>query len=260
MTLADPITKSATHTYASFAGKPLFAAGGPTKDDLRQGGPIGDCYWMSTLAAMARVSPDRIRQLVVDLGDGTYAVHFQGNGGDDQFVRVDADLPTSGGSLVYARRGAGNSIWSPIIEKAWTFFRDNKGTYASIEYWHPEYLHSPYDALDVAVHKEDTVASYWNGSTPGSGQNVLKAIKGELDAGLGVTISGPHPLDGTTQMVAGNYHSGAHAYMVESVAADFSSITIRNPYATQGPNGDGYTTISGDLAFFACYNFTSFAV
>ena len=257
MVLADPIPKSATVGYTNFAAKPLFAAGGPNKDDLRQGGPIGDCYWMSTVAAIARVNPDRIRQLVVDLGDGTYAVHFRGNNGGDQFVRVGGDLPTSGGSLVYARLGAGNSIWSPIVEKAWTFFRDNKGTYESIEYWHPEYLHSPYSALGTTVHYENTIASYWNGSTPGSGMAVLQAIKGELDAGLAVTISGPHPLDGSTPMTAANYHSGAHAYMVESVAADFSSITIRNPYATQGPNADGYTTISADLAFFACYNFTS---
>jgi hypothetical protein len=259
MSLADPVTKDADHTYANFSDRPLFAPGGPAKDDLVQGGPIADCYWMSTLAAVAKVSPDRIRQLVVDLGDGTYAVHFRGNAGEDQFVRVDADLPTDGaGSLVYAREGAADSIWAPVVEKAWTFFRDNKGTYASVEYW-GTYLHMPYKSLDVTVNKELTVASFWNGSTPSSALALLNTIKAELASGLGVIISGPHPLDTSTQMIGANFHSGAHAYMVESVNNN-GTITIRNPYATQGPNGDGYTTIGSELAFYACYNFTSFAL
>jgi hypothetical protein len=259
MFLADPITTNAMLGSSNFAASPLFSAGGPSKNDIKQGG-VGDCYFMSTLASVARVSPDRVRQLVVDLGDGTYAVHFKGNGGADQFVRVDADLPTSGGALAYSKQGAGGSIWVPIVEKAWTFFRDNKGTYASIAYWHPEYLHSPFTALGLTVQHDNSVASYWNGSTPTSGVALLQSIKGELDAGRAVVLTGPHPLDASTPLTADNYHSFAHAYMVDSVAPDFSSITVRNPYATQGPAGDGYTTISADLAFYACCNFWSLSL
>ena len=58
---------------------PLFHDGTPTKDDVYQGG-VGDCYFMATLAAVAKAKPEHIRKMVVDLGDGTYAVKFIENG------------------------------------------------------------------------------------------------------------------------------------------------------------------------------------
>ncbi len=145
MTLADPLTKSAGVGYSNFRGNPLFSSAGPSKDDIMQGTPIGDCYLMTLLAAIARNDPDHIRQTVADLGDGTYAVDFKDNNHHDIYVRVDGDLPTnSDGTLAYAKLGKGNSMWVAIIEKAWTFYRDEKpagvgsgvnagqGTYASI--------------------------------------------------------------------------------------------------------------------------------
>ena len=71
-------------------------------------GAIGDCYYMTLMAAIAKVNPDHARQLVCDLGDGTYAVDFKNNNGTDAYVRVDGDLPTwSDGTLAYARFGKG---------------------------------------------------------------------------------------------------------------------------------------------------------
>ncbi len=55
---------------ANVSSRPLFAAAGPSKDDIVQG-QVGDCYFLATLAATARTNPNRIRQSVVELGNGT---------------------------------------------------------------------------------------------------------------------------------------------------------------------------------------------
>jgi Ca2+-binding RTX toxin-like protein len=267
MLLADPLTTSANVGFSNYRDYPLFSSAGPGKNDIMQGG-IGDCYLMSLLAAVARNNPDHIRQTVADLGDGTFVVDFKDNSNKNVYVRVDGDLPSySDGSLAYARFGKGKSIWVPVIEKAWTFYRNEQpagqgsgpnagqGTYASIEYWHQEYTHTPFSAYNTPA-TQTVVSTLWKGNNWDSGKEFLKQMKAAMDQGKAVTLSGPHPLDNTTAMVVANKHSGQHAYMVDWISADFTQIRIRNPYATQGPNHDGYTTISADRAFYCCYDFT----
>src|SRR5262245_17926918 len=72
------------------SNKPLFASDGPTEDDVYQGN-TGDCFFMARLSAAAKMNPEFVRKMVVDLGDGTYAVRFFRHG-QPQYVRVDADL------------------------------------------------------------------------------------------------------------------------------------------------------------------------
>jgi len=132
--LLDPFPADPDVSLDNFADRPLFASAGPSKEDVFQGS-TGDCYILGPLSAVADATPDSIRKLVVDLDDGTYAVRFyRTEGGAAQFVRVDADLWTwdSNGGLTYARLGVDDSIWVPIVEKAWAFFRDQEGSYASI--------------------------------------------------------------------------------------------------------------------------------
>jgi hypothetical protein len=76
-------------------------------------------YSVSTSETIYRLGQSHEASIIVT-GD------FNGDG------RVDADLPTFG-SLCYAGVGAQQSIWVPIIEKAFAFFRKNDGNYSSIE-------------------------------------------------------------------------------------------------------------------------------
>src|SRR5205085_4339148 len=100
---------------------PLFASDGPKEDDIRQG-KVGDCYFLSVLSSVAKIDPWRVRQSVLDLGDGTYAVQFNRDG-RKVFIRVDADLPTwADGSLAYAHLGSQGSLWVAILEKAFVSF------------------------------------------------------------------------------------------------------------------------------------------
>jgi hypothetical protein len=104
--------------WRNFADRPLFGSGGVRFDDVRQGG-VGDTNLLTALAALAGKHPHRLKQAVVDLGDGTFAVKLLGGNGAHRYYRVDADLPvTSDGTPYYAGLGHGGALWAAVVEKA----------------------------------------------------------------------------------------------------------------------------------------------
>ena len=118
--------------YQAFSSAPLFAAAGPSENDINQG-EVGDCYFLSTLSAVAKTDPARIRNRVSDLGDGTYLVRFSRNGAEVD-VRVDDQLPVfANGTPGYARLGQQSSLWVAIMEKAFAVFRTGGDSYASLD-------------------------------------------------------------------------------------------------------------------------------
>ena len=125
--LPDPTDSGTTINLSSSS---LWGGAGPTQADVNQG-DLGDCYFLAPLEALANQSPATLRTLAVDMGDGTYVVQFN-RGGGPTYVRVDADLPSSWGSLSYAHPGSSGSIWAPIMEKAYAFFRTASNTFASL--------------------------------------------------------------------------------------------------------------------------------
>ena len=253
--LADPaVTDPNTIAYTKFADRPLFADAGPSADDVAQGA-VGDCYYLVALASLAKDAPQTIRESVVDLGDGTYAVQFTQNNGTKVFVRVDNDLPTykwSGGRvLAYAGLGAEGSVWVAVMEKAWAFFRTGAGTYDSIA---AGWMDESYSALGVA--SQNAFAA------PVNGQALLNQIRNELAAGRSVTYAVGTP-------AAGSNLVGYHAYTVEGVGLDGNgnpaTLRLRNPWAkdgyvsTDGAN-DGYLTVSAEHALASFLGMTSAAV
>jgi hypothetical protein len=225
---------------------PLFAPAGPSQNDIYQGG-VGDCYFLATLSATAKTDPNRIRNSVVDLGDGTYAVQFW-SGGSPQYVRVDAELSIdSYGDHTYAGLGRDNSIWVPVIEKAFAAFRTGANTYASIS---TGWMYEAFGDLG------STSTNLWSWS---SGISLLNYIEGELTAGKAVTIATPSTIIGGCPCV------GSHAYMVDHVNYETInvgwfkitipvSVVLRNPWGFDGVSdgsdpSDGYVTVSADQAF-----------
>ena len=128
-TFTEPTLTSAATGYANFTSYSLFS-GNPTHTDIRQGA-AGDCYFLSSLAAIADTNSNDINQAVTSLGDGTYAVRYYNNG-SPVYVRVDGYLPINGNGLTYAGLGLTNSIWVPIMEKAYAYFREGLNSYDSI--------------------------------------------------------------------------------------------------------------------------------
>ncbi len=228
--IADPTDRS---YYRDFSDRPLFADDGPSVDDIDQNA-LGDCYFMSSMGAMALANQNAVYQTVVDLGDGTYAVRF----GGDQFYRVDADLPTSGPSSwapVYAGLGVDNSLWAAICEKAYTHYREGANTYASIEGgWGYEAL----AALNATGTGSNDIDSY------SSGQSILNDIADRFEDGLAVTC-------GFIGVPAGSPVVDDHSYTVTGINRDASgrviSVTLRNPWGPFARGGTFVTMTGGDL-------------
>jgi Ca2+-binding RTX toxin-like protein len=222
-----------------YDANPLFGStGNPSRDDINQG-LLGDCYFLATLSAVADKQPELLRESIVELGDGTYAVMFYENG-SSRYYRVDNDLPAKVGenSAAYAQPGMNGAIWVPLMEKAyamhegdWWYFQIEGG-------WAEDAL----DDLGIANTEIDV-----------DDDNVLQTIANHLAAGNPVTID----------TIYGEFETGdslvaSHVYTVTSVDVSAGTITLRNPWGSdagrkqgsfvQGAN-DGYITFTWDQAF-----------
>jgi hypothetical protein len=233
-------------TYKNFATYPLFADAGPSRNDVCQG-YVGDCWYLSVLSAMADKNPNSIRQSVVELGDGTYAVQFTRNNGADVFVRVDADLPVdTGGELNYAWFGDQNSIWVAIMEKAYACFRDSEAT-------DPRWYVATYSNLDGGWMDEAfgdmgyDATCVWDAT---DAADLMAKIQTQVSAGKAVTLA-------IDKVAAGARLIGDHAYSVIAVETDAdgnTSLLLRNPWGIDGVStgdghDDGYVTVTAAQAF-----------
>ena len=211
----DATRNGSTPAYAGFSTKPLFSTSGPQDTDIDQNG-LGDCYFLAALSATADADPTRIRNAVVDLGDGTFAVRFKAWWGDT-YVRVDHELPVnSSGNPQYAGLGAQDSMWVAVMEKAWAFYRHNEGRYDSIEGgW-------PADVFAVLGASSDVY--YRNWAWLQSESEILNHISSQLSAGKAVTLCTRDDTPSDNPIV------GNHCYMIESVSVSNGTVTLRNPW------------------------------
>jgi hypothetical protein len=243
--LVDPRVAGGV-TYKNFSSYPLFAEGGPSRDDVSQG-YVGDCWYLATLSSMAGVNPSAIRERVVELGDGTYAVEFTRNNGGKAFVRVDGELPVgSWGGIFYAGLGAQNSIWVAVMEKAYACFRDVEATAAGSYVASYENLDGGWmdEAFSDLGYASSAVWSTTDAAT------LLNQIKSQLDAGKAVTLA----IDAAG---LGAPVVEDHAYSVIGVETDAqgtaTSLLLRNPWGSDGAGSvgadDGYVRLTAAQAF-----------
>jgi hypothetical protein len=234
--LPEPITTDGS-TYSNFSNHPLFSSAGPFENDIYQGS-IGDCYFLATLSAITKVDPWRIRQSVLDMGDGTYLVQFS-KGESKVFIRVDGQLPVMpDGQLDYAGTGAGGSIWVAIMEKAYTIFHGPVASYASID---GGWMDQAFTALGA------TPSDIYAAPTPTA---LLSQIQQNINAGQAVTLAVNNPADGAPLI-------GSHAYTVDAVTTDadgnLTGLRLRNPWGIDGAgndgNNDGYVTVTAQQAY-----------
>jgi hypothetical protein len=226
------LTSGATH-YASFSNDPLFSSSGPRPDDIEQG-QLGDCFLLSSLGSVAKADPNFIRQSIVSLGDGTFAVQFA-----KTYVRIDAQLPVnSGGGLAYANLGLQNSLWVPLMEKAYSIYKD-ASNYSTLN--QGGFMGDVYDSMGLQNN------SIYSAS---SGSDLLTQLSKDMSLGDAVTFATTDTIAGGVPMI------GDHAYMVDKVITNASgvptSIRLRNPWGFDGAgndgSNDGYVTLTATQA------------
>jgi hypothetical protein len=237
--LASPAIGIGGDIYTSFSANPLFSASGPSALDIKQGS-LGDCWYVSSLAAIAQTDPNQIRQDIVELNDGTFLVRFI-NGSTPVYEHLDATLPTNtNGNIVYAQLGTGNSIWVGLMEKAMAAFRYGANTYTDLN---GGWMNEAYTDLGIA-----NVNNFsWASPTA-----MLQQIQTQLNNHEAVTA-------GVLSVPSGTPLISNHAYTVVAVVTDslgnLTGLTVRNPWGVVGINGyagnNGYVTITAAQAFAA---------
>ena len=221
--LANPSDSGSTMTVlASLWGT------GPVASDVNQG-EVGDCYFLSTLAAFAGLKPQQLEQSAVDLGDGTFAVEFYSNG-TPTYIRVNDQFSTGPfNGYLFAHPGADGDIWAPVLEKAFAYFRTGANTYNSIN---AGWMGEVYSDLGVSS-TNFTPAAY-------SSNALYTMLSSDLNSDDPVTLG--------TSSDAPNLVSD-HAYTLVSVyeVNGQTYYVVRNPWGFAGDsleNSSGYATLT----------------
>jgi hypothetical protein len=77
-------------------------------------GSIGDCYFVSSLASLAKSNPQAIKDAIKDNGNGTYTVTFPG--AKDEPITINA--PTEAEQATY-NQASEHGTWASVMEKAY---------------------------------------------------------------------------------------------------------------------------------------------
>ena len=221
--IADP---GGGESSANFAGKPLFSAAGPVVADVDQG-DLADCWLLASLAAAVNVTPNVIRQTILDAGDGTYVVDLQDQLlGTHEFFRVDTDLPvTLDNSAVpqFAKLGDDNSLWVALVEKAWA--TDKSNDYLQLE----SNVFDPASQVGTSFYPLGQIGGTNRNVYPISdGSNVLGDIAANGWAGTYWTRRNESEVESAV---------ASHCYAIISLGADADGNGIPDTVTLYNPNG-----------------------
>ena len=236
----SPTAEDSGAVYRSSIGTedvPLFPTAGLSYKNVDQGA-TGTCYFLARLSSLAKTHPQHIRDMVTELGDGSYAVQFFDQQGGRVFVRVDSDFYRSDDtfSVRYANFGAANGMWVAVLEKAWAIHRYGTGSYDHIEGGHSATVNT---SKALGLNHSD----HWAIDHTPSG--FVNAMRAALNAGYTVIMSGPAALKDSLPVSVENLHRGQHVFVVHSIQSDSTGKPIKvNLYNLYG----GDLTVITDFA------------
>jgi Calpain family cysteine protease len=114
--LPDDLYTVADHQYYG-ASQDLYnpKEANPINPDAVQQGKVGDCYFLASVAAVAKTNPDAIKQMIKENADGTYTVTFPGDAAHHQLI---VTKPTEAEQDLY-NGGSKYGTWASVLEKAY---------------------------------------------------------------------------------------------------------------------------------------------
>jgi hypothetical protein len=251
-----------TNVYEAFPNRPLFAPQGPTVQDVKQyikpvgGVAVGastatnldDSWLLAALGSIAATDPKAIEDNVVYFGDGTYGVNLGGT-----YFRVDNKLPVNeygDTNSAYAEAGVNNSIWVPIVEKAFAYYATTVGqaSYANLE--------AANGGAAIDVYEAFGASSANVGSTPLNGlggfsnatelgQEIATLFQGGNSISIGLTapVAGTSLNTGLPVNLVANREYTLLSYS-ESFSGLITSVVLRDP---DGANSLGVTVTIANL-------------
>ncbi|GCL43373.1 pre-peptidase C-terminal domain-containing protein [Dolichospermum planctonicum] len=215
-----PDLTSSSYTYSYVSGS-LFQ-NGLSADDIYQGA-VGDCYYLVTLASIAREKPEYIQNMFTNNGDNTFTVRFYNNGVAD-YVTVDRYLPTSGGYAAYAGWGGGsvssnsNELWVALAEKAYAQLAESgwSRTYSDTQ-------NNSYAAIETGW--MDTVIP----QVTGLGTSSFEAVN--MTQTQLINLVNSHQVLTAAFVYGGDYGVvNGHAYTITSYNATNGTFHLQNPW------------------------------
>lgn len=223
----------------------LFARGiGDARDidinDVKQGA-VGDCYFMSSLAALAKSNPEAVRNMIRDNGDGTYVVTlhqrrlpWEPGSGEFKPVRItiSGELPLRNGSATFAAFGDADGqkqeLWAALIEKAYATYRGGYGI--SEGGW-------PANAMETLTGKSSTSKPANTVSISELERHVRRGDAVAATTLLDFKFDDAHEipdLSDSNPLISNHTLVASHAYTVVGVDVAANTVTVRNPWG--GPS------------------------
>lgn len=221
--------------YSPVSGS-LFGANGPKFTDVHQG-EVGDCWLMSSFAAVAARYPSDITSMFTSAGTAVenghtvnlYKVRFFDGNGHAQYVTVDTELPQSGQYYDQVQNGV---LWVALAEKAYA--QANGKGYVTTQYSHQD----SYSALDGGL------PSWALQAITGQNQNYFAINPTDMAHAWasGKIICLGSSSAANDNLIVGD-SSGTHAYAV--VGYNAASAT---PFELYNPWGVG-STVNSKISF-----------
>ena len=227
--------------YEDYKGLKAFLKGSSDEhavdpNDVDQGS-LGDCYFIASLAAVARANPKAIEELITDNENGTFEVtlYIRPHAWSDPVPvtkTVDSMLVSKiSGVPLYAGLGdksEGNKeAWAPLLEKRLAL---EKGSYNDISGGRISKKFNYSGAFELLTGKGQSTQMV----SALSDDEALLLIQDCLDNNKPVTcgtLSGKQGADLTQEANKLNVYWN-HAYAPVSVDAGAKTLTLQNPWGT----------------------------
>lgn len=232
-------------SYQATSGS-LFGNGMLSYSQVNQG-DVGDCYFVSALAGLAQQDPSLIQNMITVNSNGTYTVDFAGANGVRDYVTVNSDLAylpsgyhyASGSSMLFDNGGSSGDLWSSIIEKAYVEFREQQSgvnSYSSIS--------GGWDNGLSDLTGQSVQDYYTSGSSTAQQNSLLQTIQNAL-TNHEVVLMNDNSSNSALHLV------GDHMYDVLSVNVAAGTVTLDNPWNSNGASGGTGMVFTDSIASLA---------